>query len=124
MLNKYDIYDHPDEPIIAVNNKFSWWGLLFGPLWLFSKGLWFRGFIFLFLAVLVQVLSEGPQGVSSDGSKLVSYIYLLISGLIIASCGHSWSNKKQLLAKGYEFKGVIEAKSKSDAEKTKNVNEE
>lgn len=83
-----------------VYGGFSWTAFLFSPLWLFIKGLWGHGLMYL-AALIVAGLVFPP------GALLVSPLYALVAGFK----GNEW-HYENLIKKGYKTKTKFNSSKK------------
>ena len=110
MLREFEIFSKPSFPSVAVKRGFSWPGFFFTWIWAFTRGLWVQGIILLAIGLAVglfqrSVLAEDP-------------LLYLLPGLILMITagvrGNAWRSRK-LERAGYDFAGLVEAKSGASA---------
>ncbi len=84
-LNSFSIDSYYREEfgkIISSNEfykgKWNWWAFLFGTIWCFSKGLWALASILLLPTLFLY---------SSDQTKTIGFLYILIWSIVIGNRG-------------------------------------
>lgn len=100
------------DSIIFVREGFTWWGFIFGPLWLLLNALWFE-----FFAALI-LLAAAAGGLSGLGFKqdTASTIANLLLMLIVGFEGNGLI-RWRLGRKGYTFLTSVAGNSREECER-------
>lgn len=110
MLREFEIFSKPGLPSVGVKRGFSWPGFFFTWLWAFTKGLWVQGIILLAIGFTI--------GFSRRSVLVADPLLYLLPGLILMVTaglrGNAWRSRK-LERAGYDFAGLVEAKSAASA---------
>ena len=91
----------------AVADRFSWWALLFGPLWLIWHGLWLTLFVMAVLVAAAALLL----------SAVAAAILFVGFSLLLAFEGAVF-RRLELRFRGWREVGLVEAGTTAGAEET------
>jgi Protein of unknown function (DUF2628) len=107
-----ELLEQRASDVVFIKEGFTWWGFLFGPLWLLYHGLWFE-FIgaLLILAGASSVLMEAGMS-SGDAATLAN----LLLALIVGFEGNNL-RRWRLARKGYVFLTSVAGKSFEECER-------
>lgn len=95
---------------MAVKRGFSWPGFFFSWIWAFSRGLWLQGAIIIAIAAIIVAVDF----IFFGGNPWLSSLLGFVINLAVGVRGNSWRSAK-LEHSGYEFAGLIEARSPASA---------
>lgn len=109
VLSKKDIKDYFKD-VIYVEEEFSLTAALFSGIWSLYHRMWKVSTIIFIVSCLVYLLFDNNK-INQD---LMAPLLFAFS-LYIGSNANDWYTKS-LLARGYEFKGVIAAKNLEEAQ--------
>ena len=114
-MNPYKIFVSPLGQREAVKQGWSWPGCLFSTFWALVKKLW---------GVAAALWGSGIFGSILMGQALVAEAYgffLLLLGafgigvpMLMGAQGNQW-REKNLLTRGYEYKGAVTAQTPEEA---------
>lgn len=110
MLREFEIFSKSSSPTVAVKRGFSWPGFLFTWVWALSRRLWVHGAVLVGIGILISV----PDLVFRAANPLLFGFPGLIVMAVVGVRGNSWRSKK-LERDGYEFVGLVEARSPAAA---------
>ncbi len=67
------------DEVVFIKEGFTWWGFLFGPLWLLTNALWFE---FIIAALIWAGLAAGltQLGLKDQAAGIASLLVMLIVG--------------------------------------------
>jgi hypothetical protein len=110
MLREFEIFSKPGFPSVAVKRGFSWPGFFFTWIWAFTKGLWAQGIILLAIGLAVGLFQRSVLAADPLLYLLPGLILMITAGVR----GNAWRSRK-LERDGYDFAGLVEAKSGASA---------
>jgi hypothetical protein len=99
------------DSVVFVKEGFTWWGFLFGPLWLLFNWLWLEFIATIVLsAVLVVALSQ--IGLKDEAPGIINLLLMLLIGFE----GNDLRRWK-LARKGYAFLASVAGQSAEECER-------
>lgn len=111
-MKNYQLYKHPFYGSECVKIGFSWPAFFFGIFWILFSRLWLVAFIWFLTYILITFIS---------GSQIVNMVLFMAliaiafaMWLVPAFEGNNWLGAN-LKKSGYEFIGVVQASSKTEA---------
>src|SRR5579871_3641209 len=110
MLREFEIFSKPSFPTMAVKRGFSWPGFFFHWIWAFSRGLWLHGAAIIGVGVAIGFVDL----IFFGASRWLNGLLVLALNIVVGIRGNSWRSQK-LEHNGYEFAGLIEARSPASA---------
>ncbi|MGO8955645.1 MAG: DUF2628 domain-containing protein [Rhodomicrobium sp.] len=99
------------DAVVFIKEGFTWWGFLFGPLWLLFNALWFE---FAAALLLAAALAAGLAGLGlKDQAASIAYLLLM---LIIGFEGNGLL-RWRLERKGYSYLASVAGNSFEECER-------
>jgi len=97
--------------VVFVKEGFTWWGFLFGPLWLLFNALWFE----FVIALLLFAAAAGGLTVAGleDGAAGLAYLLLML----ITGFEGNGLLRWRLERKGYSFIAPVAGNSTEECER-------
>lgn len=99
-----------DGDLIIVREGFSWWALIFGPLWALWHGLWRTAIVLVAISLAIGALA-GLLGMAADAATWLQLVVQIGFGL--------WANdlrRMGLARRGYVERAVVAGGSLQEAE--------
>jgi len=111
-MKKFRILSHPVFPSVAIKIGWSWWGFIFGYLWLLYHKIWSYG---LGIPVLSLIIGSGIDLVASPPTNVIlgSLLGFCVT-VFIGVQGHEL-RIENLLSRGYTFQANVEATNSEHA---------
>lgn len=100
------IFINQRDDIKFVKPGFSWWALIFGPLWYLVNKIWIKGLIYTFIWILItfadSIVGLALKSSKNDGTLIIASLMLIqfVTVLYFAKTGKS-SLMTLLIKKGY-----------------------
>jgi hypothetical protein len=108
-MKQFDIFEDENGNRDAVKEGFSWPGFFFKWVWAFVKGMPGYGLLFLGTATLALIIDQ-----LSGAQHALPVLSGLSFSLWVGLEGNEW-RRKNLLARGYQWIGTVEAESPAAA---------
>ena len=117
-MRSFEVSKHPTLGIEAVKRGFSWPAFIVPPfIWMLAKMLWKHAGVWLLAVISVSTLVSSLENAQSAMGK-IAFIALLLTDLAVwlapACQGNRW-RARDLMARGYELLGTVEASSSTEA---------
>jgi hypothetical protein len=99
------------DDIVFIKEGFTWWGFLFGPLWLLFNRLWFE---FALVLLVAGVVAAGlvQLGLKDQAPGIVSWLLMLLIGFE-GNDLRRW----RLERKGYAFLASVAGRDPEECER-------
>jgi hypothetical protein len=110
MLREFEIFSKRSLPSVAVKRGFSWPGFFFTWIWAFTRGLWVHGIVLLAIGLAIAFFKRSVL----INDPLLYVLPGLILAVTVGIRGNAWRSRK-LERAGYEFAGLVEARSTASA---------
>lgn len=106
-MKDYKIFRHPQSPIEAVKQGWSWPAFFFTCFWAMFKKMWGLGLGALVAIVVVGLIVDAIAGKFSS-------VFGIIVGCFFASSGNKW-RESNLLSRGYDIVDTVKASNPEGA---------
>lgn len=111
------IYKHPSGKIEVVKQGWSWPAFFFIWIWAMAKKIWHVGTIVVF-SIVILIFMKLYYGIGIQDIATISFIidgiFAITVGIIFGKNGNFW-REKNLLKRGYEFRGNVAAENAEQA---------
>lgn len=105
-----DIERRADD-IVFIKEGFTWWGFLFGPLWLLFNWLWLEFLAALLLSAVVAALLV-QFGLKDEAPAILNMLFMLLIGFE----GNNL-RRWRLSRKGYTFLASVAGRDREECER-------
>ena len=106
-MKQYKVFKHPSGAIEAVKQGWSWPAFFFSFIWAMVKKMWALGVGF-FAAFFILGIILGLAGVKENAANGLINIAAIIANIVFGVNGNAW-REKNLLSRGFEFRGTVTA---------------
>ena len=117
-MKTWAVYENAEHKVQIVERGLNAHAFLFTGFWALAKGLYIQAIAMLAAVLIVSSIDAAADTVYvMDGGFMVggfSFATSLIAGIVFCIFGNKWV-EKELLNKGYVFKGTCKTKTKEAA---------
>jgi len=106
-MKDYKIFRHPQSPVEAVKQGWSWPAFFFTGFWALFKKMWGLGLGSLAAIVILGLIIDAIVGKFSTA-------FGTIVGCVFASYGNKW-RENSLLSRGYDYVETVRASNPEGA---------
>ena len=99
--------NEPNDEVEVIPEKKTFWGLVFGPIWLITKGLWWPLAYYVTAVVVIVAISMTSFEDATVPLLILPNLFLWLEGNQLL--------KNKLLESEYEFVDVIDAPDEQTA---------
>lgn len=114
-MKQFSIYENPQGDFQAVKIGFCWPGFFFGVIWALFCKMWKLGLCLIGISIVISLVggaATNPESIAM--AETFSRIFGLFVSLALGAKGNEL-REKDLMSKGYEFKGTELFNNKEDA---------